>query len=236
MTAGNDDRPMPWNGDPAEIACNFAAGNLGNNLSRLLIRDGRVHAETYVAMSGTIAGYAAQCSLFAADPAVTGALTVVTTASGRKFWFGEPLNQMLLARTPAESDARVWLSGANAAIAAGVAVERLPDLTAMFAHVASTIGGDKEGLPSVAANHQPQAPARDLLTLGWPFALKCFAAELDEIARRFGPVPKTWWGPVAAYAMARPILDVKEVTPPDVALTILMESAIYASKLHEAPC
>jgi hypothetical protein len=36
---------------------------------------------------------------------------------------------------------------------------------------------------------------------------------------------------VAAYAIARPIIDVKDVLEPSIALTILMESAIYASKL-----
>jgi hypothetical protein len=44
-------------------------------------------------------------------------------------------------------------------------------------------------------------------------------------------VPPNWWCAVAASATSRPIIDVKGVLDPAIALTILMESAIYASKL-----
>src|SRR3954454_20544528 len=53
---------FPWPSDEAYIACNLPAGNLANNLASWVMRDGRVHAETYVAASGAIAGYAAQQS------------------------------------------------------------------------------------------------------------------------------------------------------------------------------
>ncbi len=51
---------FPWSGYPSSTACNLAAGDLANNLASHLTIDGRVHAETYVAASGTIAGFASQ--------------------------------------------------------------------------------------------------------------------------------------------------------------------------------
>jgi hypothetical protein len=56
---------FPWDGDASSIACNLAAGNLANSLAAWMEHDGRIHAETYVAAAGAIAGYAAQRSLMA---------------------------------------------------------------------------------------------------------------------------------------------------------------------------
>ena len=75
------------------------------------------------------------------------------------------------------------------------------------------------------------APAGQLLALHWPQVERLFKADFDDLHRRFGPVPQTWWCAVAAFATARPIFEVKEVLAPAIALMILMESAIYASKL-----
>jgi hypothetical protein len=72
---------------------------------------------------------------------------------------------------------------------------------------------------------------RQLLALYWPHAARLFAADFDDLHRQFGPVLPKWWCAVAAYATARPIMEVKDVLAPAIALTILMESAIYASKL-----
>jgi hypothetical protein len=230
------DSELPWSGDAEnKIACNLAAGNLANNLPRRLTREGRIHAETYVAAAGAIAGFAAQCSLLAtADAATLANLQTAVTQSGARFLFGDPLNDVLLARTESEARGRVWPVAASAAVAAGLAKGAALDLAPMFEHVASTIGSDREGLPSVPAQHHPHLAGRDLLKVVWPMAVEFFAADFDEFHRRFGPVPKKWWGAVAAFGSGRPILEVKDVLAPDLALTILMETAIYTSKLDRA--
>ena len=58
-----------------------------------------------------------------------------------------------------------------------------------------------------------------------------FSGDISEIHRKFGPVPPKWWCAITAYATARPIIEVKDVLDPAIALTILIESAIYGSKL-----
>jgi hypothetical protein len=227
---------LPWASDRDHyVACNLAAGNLANNLPSRLTLKGRIHAETYVAAAGAIAGFAAQCSLFAtADAATLAQLQIVTTKSGTKYLFGEPLNDTLLTSKESEVKGRVWSMAVGGAVAAGLAKGSALGLDKMFSHVSSTIGGQNEGLPSVPAEHHPHLPARELLKIVWPMAAEYFAADFDEFHRRFGPVPKKWWGAVAAYTSARPIIDIKDVLAPDIALTILMESAIYASKLDRS--
>jgi len=74
-------------------------------------------------------------------------------------------------------------------------------------------------------------PVRQLLAIFWPRVATFFKADFDDIHRRFGPVPPKWWGAIAAYTSGKPIIQVKDVLEPAVALTILMESAIYASKV-----
>jgi hypothetical protein len=220
---------FPWPSDEAYVACNLAAGNLANNLASWVMRDGRVHAETYVAASGAIAGYAAQLSLKEYD--ATAQLHVATTASGDKYLFGDPLNAMLFAKTEAEADGRVWSQAASAAVHAGLPMDRVPDWKEMFGHVSASLGGVLEGRPSTGPKHQPAVPVRELLALLWPHALSFFKGDFDDFHKRWGPVPLKSWCAVAAYTTARPITDVKDVLDPVISLTILMESAIYASKV-----
>lgn len=232
--AASDEAKLPWDGDPSFVACNLATGNLASNLAAWVMQDGRVHAETYVAASGAIAGYAAQQSLRAQyAPAFPAGMHLATTASGEKFLFGEPLNEMLIARTEAEAPGRVWSRAAGAAVSVGLPVAQVPSLDNMFRHVAATFEGPAGGRPSTGPEHQPVAPARQLLARHWPQVERLFKADFDDLHRRFGPVPQPWWCAVAAFATARPIIDVKDVLAPAIALTILMESAIYASKLTE---
>jgi hypothetical protein len=225
--APSGEPPMPWQDDPSFIACNLASGNLANNLAAWVEHDGRVHAETYVAAAGAIAGYAAQQTLKALNPDAP--LQVVKVTSGETFLFGDPLNDMLFARTEAEANGRVWPRAASAAMSVGLPLSRTPALDDMFAHVTQCIGGPKEGRPST--EQQPIAPARQLLALFWPQVARLLSGEIDEFHRRFGPVPTTWWCAVTAFAVSRPVIDVKDVLDPAITLRILMESAIYASKL-----
>jgi hypothetical protein len=193
------------------------------------MQDGRVHAETYVAASGAIAGYAAQQSLLEQNPSAQ--LHVVGTVSGDKYLLGDPLNDMLFAKTEADAAGRVWPRAASAAVHAGLPEARLPSWKDMFGHVAGNLGKPLEGRPSTGPNHQPAVPVRELLARCWPHVARLFSADFDDLHKRLGPVPRKSWCAIAAYTTARPITDVKDVLDPALSLTILMESAIYASKL-----
>lgn len=232
-TDGNrvvDVRDFPWEGDRDDVACNLALAHLVGNLPRHLTVEGRVHAETYVAAVGAIAGFAAQRTLFETlGPGAT--MQAATTKDGNRYWFGDALNDMLVPRAESDAGTKVWSIAAGAAASAGLPIAKMPDERKMFAHVASALGGEKEGLPSVAPKHHPQLPGRTLLKTVWPLALICFSGKFPGTDHEYGMAPRKWWSAIAARASGRPIFDVKEVLPPDIALTILMETAIYASKL-----
>jgi hypothetical protein len=226
---------FPWKGAQDATACNFAFGHLVQNLPRRVTIDGRIHAETYISAVGAIAGYAAQRTLFAESPPVMGVnIHRVGVASGAQYWFGDALNYMLVPKTEADANRCVWGSAAGGAVGAGLQPPQLPKLDAMFQHVAATIGGANEGRSSVPAQHQAQLPARDLLKAVWPLAVMCFSGKFPGASREFGAAPVTWWSAIAAQASSRPIRDVKNVLPPEIALTLLMESAIYCSKLDRS--
>jgi hypothetical protein len=228
-TAANE---LPWKNTPDAVACNFALGHLVGNLPRRLTIDGRIHAETYISAVGAIAGYAAQRTLFAENPPVMGVnINRVGTASGEQYWFGDALNNMLVPKTNAEGNRCVWSLALGGAVGAGIQAQQVPKLEAMFKHVASTIGGPNEGKSSVPAKHQAQLPSRDLLKAVWPLAVMCFSGKFPGASREFGVAPVGLWSAIAAQASSRPVQDVKNVLPPDIALTLLMETAIYCSKL-----
>jgi hypothetical protein len=62
----------------------------------------------------------------------------------------------------------------------------------------------------------------------------CFSGKLSGAGRDYPAAPVAWWSAIAAQASSRPIQDVKNVLAPDIALTLLMESAIYCSKLDQS--
>src|SRR5262249_25579017 len=95
-------------------------------------------------------------------------------------------------------------------------------------------GGPNEGRSSVPAKHQARLPARDLLKAVWPVAVTCFSGKIPGAAHEYPAAPVAWWSAIAAQGSSRPVQDVKNVLPPDIALTLLMESAIYCSKRDES--
>jgi hypothetical protein len=225
----------PWRKTLDEVACNLALGHLIENLPRRLTTNGRIHAETYISAVGAIAGYAAQRTLFAEAPPVMGVnINRVGVTSGEQYWFGDALNFMLVPRTDADANRCVWALAAGGAMSAGMQGQQMPGLDAMFKHVAATIGGTGEGKSSVGEKHQAHLPARELLKVVWPLALKCFSGKFPGASREYPAAPVKWWSAIAAYASNRPIRDVKDVLPPHVALILLMEAAIYCSKLDQS--
>lgn len=228
----------PWQDAPDQVACNLALGHLVTNLPRRLTVDGRIHAETYISAVGAIAGYAAQRTLFAEVPPVMGVnINRVDTASGQHYWFGDSLNFMLVPKGDDSASRCVWSLAAGSALAAGMRPQQMPALDAMFKHVASTLGGATEGRSSVPPQHQAHLPARDLLRAVWPLADVCLSGRLPGSLTGgkdgYPAAPVHWWAAIAAWASNKPIRDVKDVLSPDVALTLLMETAIYCSKLDQ---
>ena len=226
----------PWDGQPDSAACNFAVGHLFNNLPARLAVEGGIHAETCLAAIGAIAGYAAQRALFARlkdtrDEALLKQMHTVKTKAGREYFFGEPLNRMLVPSSEAESNQRLWSLAAGSAVGAGLAPEQLPKIDDMFAHVAKSLGGEREGLPSVSKEHHPHMPVGGLLKGVWPLALMCFTGNVPKAKRKFGVAGMRHWPAISARVASALMRKMPPTLDQRTALIIVMESAIYASKL-----
>jgi hypothetical protein len=114
----------------------------------------------------------------------------------------------------------VWSLAAGAAQQAGAT--ELPDLAAIFKHAAATVGTKAFGIPRYGGGHgAADLPATYVRAL-WPALL--------PILRRLTDDPALW--PQAySFAIQEAIKSVEPALAPQVALSIVMESAIPMSKL-----
>ena len=232
---------FPWAGKSDEIACNFAFGLIMRNLPPRLARDERMHAPTLMAAAGAIAGVCAQISLFADAERIEKAraenrIKEMALKDGRVFLFGEALNDMLYSVRDAEvARSRVWNMLVTAALQKGLDRSELPNVPAMFRHVNASFESVVEGLPSVPQNAQPLVPVRDLLKLVGPLTLAALDGELQPGLALNGQdlrANRKSWVAITAQVAGNLLLTASRVMPPAMCLTIAMESAIYASKLH----
>ena len=227
----------PWNGAPDGVAANLALADLINNLPRQLTVDGQVHAETLLAASGAIAGFAAQRALLSgmADQDITPAngFHTVRTTNGGLFLYGEPLDLTLVPQSAVDVH-KLWPLAGSGAIEAGLGLNDLPPLEPMFEHVAKTLGSEREGMTSLP-DCTFQAPTWQLLRAVWPLAQMCFNSQISGQTLDPPVIVSQRWRPViAALAAGKTIQNSALAVPPKKALTIVMETAIYACKLAPA--
>lgn len=230
--AGQGQPQFPWSGDAAHMACDGAFMNLLRGLGVPINQNGRIHAETYVAAAGAVAGFAAQKALFEAAPPVPGVnINVATLASGAEYWFGDSLNMALTGNGQRDFEF-LWPHAVGGSLAAGMGMDQIPAIEHLFAQVARRLGSPGEGFPSTSA--QPQLSCQDLLRRCWPVALACLTGTITEGGRNGSlAAPTRWWPCITALVAARAIIQVKQVLPPATALVIVMETAILASKVME---
>ena len=226
---------LPWAGWADAIGCNFAAGHLVQNLGQPLIGgDGRLHAETFMAAAGVLAGWGAQQSLFANPGDIpAGGLNVVTLKDGREMLYGDAINDRLISNDPDAATLCVWNNLAGTAIGHGLPEADLPEVGPLFRAVTERMGGPLEGMPSTPDDHRPAAPAQALLARVMPVAMACLTGEISEITKRqgFAASPSSYQA-ITAWAAAKVLAQCCSVMDQRLALVIGMESAIYGSKLR----
>lgn len=235
-TPGNN---FPWAGQADEIACNLAFGNLIRQLPPRITQDGKLHAPTLMAAVGAVAGVCAQVSLMSDAERIQKAqkdekILEAKLKDGRTFLFGDALNEMLYSvRDPVLARSRVWNMMVSAALSKGLKPEQIPNVPAMFKHVSESFGTDKEGRPSVAENAQPMLPVRELLKVVGPISFAALAGELDKPkTAEIGRANRKSWVAITAQAAGNMLLNASRIMPPELCLSVAMESAIYASKMR----
>jgi hypothetical protein len=238
--------PFPWapssdgagEGNPHSMICALALADIRNHLRMLVFAEGRIHAETYLAAAGVLAGFSAQRALFHRLAGLSaerrlGQVMVATTKAGEKFFFGDRLNDALIARREAERRLKIWPLALEAAISSGMKPASAPKLETLFGYVAGRISAPFFPSPE----KKPGASAKDLLTLFWPLAREAFDGRFTArtLAEGENKVVSEPWRPVILAFLAQDcLLEATQVMAPAKALTILMESAIYGSKVDPA--
>ena len=187
-----------------------------------LRKDKGVHLDTLLCILGALAGYACQAQLraqaFKKMQPESSVFQVVTTADGKTWYFGDPLNHLLVG-----AQYSVWsLAGGGAA---QLGVTEFPDAGEMFKHAASTVGGAGFGIPRLPDGHRAGDTPLNYLKVFWP--------RLLPTIKLFCPDPAHWpilFGLAAQHA----IIVSKEVIAPELAFKIVLESAIPMSKVDLA--
>ncbi|MBC8025855.1 MAG: hypothetical protein H7Y89_07685 [Steroidobacteraceae bacterium] len=187
--------------------------------SALDMGDSRLHARSLLCALGAVAGHACQASVRAQSAAAGRGpdtpFRVIQGEDGRRYLSGDAMNGPL-----AEHKMSVWNLAAGAAQLHGT--QGLPNLDEIFEYNASVIGTQKFGLPRLP---------RDQPVSGMPieFAKRLWPTAQATVIRHTGN-PKLW--PIAAaLAVQEAIAVTKEIISPEIAVRIVMESAIPVSKI-----
>lgn len=180
-----------------------------------------VHAESYLCMLGSLAGYACQAGIRARNR-LDGqredlGLVVATTKDGGRFFFGDRLNAPL-----AESQHSVW--GLAAGEAQSLGVTAMPDLKEIFEHVSHSLGTAQFGVPRLPPGSELGEPPVNTLVI-WPNllpTLEFYCAKPEE------------WPILMGIAVQHGLRTTKEVLKPELGLKLVMECAIPMSKVELA--
>lgn len=224
----------PWKHTKDFSASNFALGHLSVNIRARLTIDGLLHAETFVVALGAVAGFCAQCALHetmikAGKVKLGKDYHIRVFSDGRKYLFGDVLNDFLISTAPGRLG--LWSLVVGAAAREGVPVAELPDLGPIFSVVAESAGTFKFGLIDVRDEHKPHLQPLQALNLVWPLARKCLTGKgLDD--RDYGQAAFEHWPVIANIVASNSISQMKEVLNPRVAARLIMQSAIIASKVQ----
>jgi hypothetical protein len=181
-----------------------------------------VHVESLLTALGALAGYACQANLraqaLAKGMSETAPFQVVETKDGKRYFFGDPLNNAL-----AGSQYSILSLVGGAAQHAGA--KDFPDLKEIFQYTASVLGSDQFGIPRVPDTHKPADTPLNYLKGLWP--------ALFPTVKLFCPTPAEW--PILySLAIQEAIYAGKGSIDPGLAFRIVMESAIPMSKIDLA--
>ncbi|MFZ6820622.1 hypothetical protein [Undibacterium sp. Ji22W] len=184
-----------------------------------------IHLESLLSALGALAGYACQISVREAyvvqlaRPEKEVFIVVHSKQNGDTYYFGDLLNRPL-----AESRYSIWSLASGATQKLGL--QQLIDLHEIFKHVTDTLGGADFGVPRIGSAHQAKETPLNYVIFLWP--------KLFPLAQSFCKNPADW--PVAFGVAIQEILYAsKDLIAPDLALKIVMESAVPMSKIYLPP-
>lgn len=181
-----------------------------------------IHLESLLSALGALAGYACQISVREiyvqqqGRPVKETFIVVHSKQNGCTYYFGDLLNRPLV-----ESRYSVWSLASGATQKLGL--QQLIDLHDIFKHVTDTLGSQHFGIPRIDTEHQAKETPWNYVSFLWP--------QLFPLAQRFCKNPADW--PIVFGVAVQEILFAsKDLIAPELALRIVMESAIPMSKIY----
>jgi hypothetical protein len=236
-------RQAPWPPEQ-DAAANQAIGSLRNLLLNGLKTERGIQAETLVMAAGSLAGFSAINAVFEAylkrgrakigdrqttDTSAT--IVEVKASDGRTYYFGDLINSFLAAVAgPASRPFFVWGYLAGVGINSGVPTAELPDINEMFQRAASTVGTPEFGTPRMPSNLKPLLTTRQAIERLWP-ATRAILSRSDAPGANGHAVDVEHWPIVCAIVAQQLVGQTKGVLDTKVALRLVMESAIFMSKI-----
>lgn len=218
----------PVSSDPGESTADplFAVKKAGKEIASKLFMamstDKGIHLESLLSALGALAGYACQISVREAYVVQLGRpekevfIVVHSKQNDCTYYFGDLLNRPL-----AESRYSVWSLSSGAAQKLGL--PQLIDLHDIFKHVTDTLGSARFGVPRIASEHSAKEIPLNYVRFLWP--------QLFPLAQSFCKNPTDW--PIAFGVAIQEILYAsKDLIAPELALRIVMESAVPMSKIY----
>jgi len=235
-----DQQKYPWS-ETSPIKGNLSVGNLRNNIRKLLTNSGRIHVETLLTGAGAIAGFCSQNAFWyttkltpdtVPETGFGAELAVVRTKSGERFFFGDQLNAYIAGRAGSINKFYLWAFVRGALVSLGLPPDQHPDLGQMFSNVSKAVGTEGFGLPVVEDLHLPHASAPQLIRVLWPHVQAIFALPPPPQMKIMEPdLEPSYWPSVSFLVANQLMISTRGYVPPAVAATLVIESAIAASKL-----
>ena len=179
-----------------------------------------VHIESLLTILASLGGFSCQMSI--RDGLVkTGrisedkAFVVVGCKNGKKYYMGDLLNEYV-----ATSRLSIFTLVGGAWEQTGG--KHKPDINNIFKHVANTVCSEEFGKPRVPDNHRAGDLPINYVKTFWPKVLPILQEECDS------PIH---WPLFFGLALQQAMIMGKDVLNPDIAFSIVMETAIPMSKI-----
>lgn len=185
-----------------------------------LKNDKGVHIESLLGILGSLAGYSCHAAIReelvdSGEHIEKDVFTIVGGQDGRKYYFGDLPNKPL-----AEDQLSIW--GIVAGISQHLDKTSLPDINAIFSHVASTVGTERFGIPDISKQHKPNDIPLNYLKTIWLSLLPTIDNFCDRPMER----------PILLGLAAQQAIEMgKDIIAPTVAAELVMQCAIPMSKI-----
>jgi hypothetical protein len=184
---------------------------------------GGLHVETVLTTLGALAGFATQMAIredFIKSGKISAdkAFNVVTTKDGSIYYFGDLLNEGLVATGKGTYSVWTFVGGAAQQLGA----KTLPDLKELFGHVSRSLGSKNFGVPRLPPQNMPHQLPFELLNKFWNAVRNYLAMSVSCPGH---------WPFVLGHATQLAIIRTTKMIDPGIAARVAMEAAVPMSKV-----